>query len=62
MDKISANGPHKLLRAGLLSVLSSEVKDYIDRPSIPLFKLKWNIDTRAAQNDSIIRYLFSTLH
>lgn len=61
MPKVSALGPPRLQRLGLLSPVNDEAKELIDAKEIPLFKLKWNLDVSKIQPGTILHYLFSTL-
>ena len=58
MPKISADGPHKLQRIGLLSPINDDVKHLIDNKTIPLFKLTWKLKERNWSPNSVLAYLF----
>jgi len=62
MSKISALGPHKLQRAGLLAPLLNETKEIIDNKEYPLFKLSWKIKDAIWRMDSVLGYLFKQPH
>ena len=58
--KISADGPHRLLRYGLLSPLSPEVRKWIDGADPPLFKLSWKLGADEPPSGSVLEYLFAS--
>jgi hypothetical protein len=58
MPKISADGPHRLQRAGLLSKLTQGVKELIDGKEVPLFKLTWKLNKNDFTEESVLSYLF----
>lgn len=58
MAKISADGPHKLQRAGLLSPVTRNIKELIKQKETPLFKLTWKIKATTWTDDSVLGYLF----
>lgn len=55
--KISADGPHRLYRAGLLGPASAELRSEIDRREVPVYKTSWRLDPEAIRADSLVRYL-----
>lgn len=55
--KISADGPHRLYRAGLLGPGSAELRSEIDRREVPVYKTTWRVDPQAIPADSLLRYL-----
>jgi len=58
--KISADGPHRLYRAGLLSPASAEVRAEIDRGDVPVYKTTWRVGDDAIADDSVLRYLLES--
>lgn len=58
MPRISADGPHKLQRAGLLAELTPDVKELIDNREVPLFKLTWKLNKTEFPKNSVLSYLF----
>ena len=58
MPKVSADGPHRLQRLGLLRALSEEGKNLVDEKAVPLQKLTWRIDPEAIPDNSHLSYLF----
>jgi hypothetical protein len=57
--KISADGPHRLYRAGLLGPASAELRAEIDRGDVPVYKTTWRVGDDAIPDDSLLRYLLS---
>lgn len=55
--KVSADGPHRLYRAGLLGPGSAELRSEIDRREVPLYKTTWRLRDGAIPEDSLLRYL-----
>ncbi len=55
--KVSSDGPHRLLREGLLSPLRDPVKREIDAKSVPLYKLTWKYNHDEYSPGSILHYL-----
>jgi Capsular polysaccharide synthesis protein len=55
--KISADGPHRLYRAGLLGSASAQLRAEIDRGEVPVYKTTWRVDSEAIPDDSVLRYL-----
>jgi hypothetical protein len=58
MPKVSADGPHYLLRKGLLNPLDDNSKKFIDHKSQPVQKLKWKIPDESLEGTNL-EYLFS---
>ena len=58
--KISADIPHSLQLAGLLNLLTEEIKNEIDNKNAPLYKLTWKYDTNYNTEGTILAYLLST--
>lgn len=56
MLKLSADGPHRLKRLGLLNPLNRQTKLLIDQKSEPLFKLDWKIPSQGIPKNSILEY------
>lgn len=55
--KVSADGPHRLYRAGLLGPGSAELRSEIDRREVPVYKTSWRVDPQAIPAGSLLRYL-----
>src|SRR5215471_13907354 len=55
--KISANNPHRLYRAGLLSPATEAMRSEIDRREVPVYKTTWRIDDQAIPPGSALGYL-----
>ena len=55
--KVSADGPHKLLRMGLASPSCSAAIRLLEEPVAPVYKLKWKIEENALSDGSIIQAL-----
>lgn len=55
--EISADGPHHLLRLGLLKPLRDEAKEWIDQKKSPLFKLTWKLDKEKIPEGTVLDYL-----
>ena len=58
MPKLSADGPHKLQRFGLLSPINKDVKEIINCKKTPLFKLTWRINDKTLPKNSVLEYLY----
>ena len=56
--KISAAGPHRLLRHGVLNPALPEVRKLIDEADPPLFKLSWKLGADEIPPGSLIEYLY----
>lgn len=56
--RISADGPHRLLRYGLGNPATALVKTWIDEAHSPLFKLTWKTDKGPIPAGSVLEYLF----
>lgn len=52
--RVSADGPHILLRAGLSSPLTSPVRAAISEPAAPVWKLRW---TAVVSSESVLSHL-----
>lgn len=61
MPKLSADGPHRLQREGLLQPLTNHAKTMIDNKTQPLFKLKWKLKMDTVPVDSNLDYLLQQL-
>lgn len=59
MSKVSADGPHRLQRLGLLDPITREGQDLIDGRKVPLLKLKWKIPLQEIPTNSHLGYLFN---
>lgn len=55
--KISAVGPHRLYRAGLLSPASAALRSEIDGRQVPVYKTAWSLPGRAIPPGSALGYL-----
>ncbi|MGO8884549.1 MAG: capsular polysaccharide synthesis protein [Streptosporangiaceae bacterium] len=60
--RISADGPHRLYRAGLLSPGSAELRSEIDRGEVPVYKTTWKLRGQPIPDDSLLRYLLEPAH
>lgn len=60
MPKISADGPHRLQRLGLLDPVTKEGQNLVRNKEVPLLKLKWKIDPEKVSADSHLSYLFNS--
>jgi hypothetical protein len=60
--KISADGPHRLYRAGLLADASAELRAEIDRSEVPVYKTTWRTGDESIPDDSVLRYLLQSAH
>ncbi len=60
VPKLSADGPHALLRAGLLSPAGPAARQLIDAPVSPVYKLKWRLGSEAIPEDSVLGLLRSS--
>lgn len=58
--KISADGPHRLIAAGLLSQATDSVRAQIDRRQVPMYKLTWKLKDSAVPSGSVLAYLLDT--
>ena len=58
--KITADGPHRLQQAGLLSPLSTGLKAIIDEQRDPLYKLNWRYRRKDWRPDSVLDYLMQS--
>ena len=58
--KISADGPHRLIAAGLLSQATDSVRAQIDRREVPMYKLTWKLEDSAVPSHSVLAYLLDT--
>jgi hypothetical protein len=56
----SADGPHKLLAAGLMSVVTDEIRNEIDSGATPVYKTTWKLDHSVIPSDSVLGYLLNT--
>lgn len=59
--KISADGPHRLLAAGLLSQATDSVRAEIDRREVPVYKTTWKLNDSAVPSGSVLAYLLDTV-
>lgn len=58
--KLSADGPHKLLTAGLMSAATPEIRRQIDNRASPVYKTTWKIDDSMISSNSVLGYLLNT--
>ena len=56
--KIAADGPHRLLRFGVLKPALPEVRKWIEAADPPLFKLSWKLVTDEIPAGSVMEYLY----
>ena len=59
--KLSAVGPHRLYRAGLLSPATAELRSEIDRREVPVYKTAWDLGGRAIPAGSNLGYLLDVV-
>lgn len=59
MPRLSADGPHRLKRFGLLKEVDSVGVELVEKTHSPLFKLNWDIDDSLIQANSMLLYLFN---
>ena len=62
MPKVSADGPHSLLRVGLLNSVTLESKNLILEPTMPVFKLNWKSVPENFPEKSVVQYLEQITH
>jgi hypothetical protein len=55
--RISAEDPHRLYRAGLLSPASASVRAEIDNRAVPMYKTSWRLDGQQIPAGSVLEYL-----
>jgi len=60
--RVSADGPHRLWRAGLLSPASDELRSEIDRRAVPVYKTAWNLGSDPIPDGSVLSYLLQMTH
>jgi hypothetical protein len=54
---ISADGPHRLLKSGVLAPASAALRGEIDRREVPVYKLTWKLGDGPIPMDSALGYL-----
>ena len=59
--RISADGPHRLIQAGLLTPATESVRAEIDRREQPVYKTTWKLGTTAIPAGSALGYLLGTV-
>lgn len=59
--KLSAVGPHRLYRAGLLSPATAELRSEIDRREVPVYKTAWDLGGQAIPSGSNLGYLLDVV-
>lgn len=60
--KISADGPHRIRRLGLLSPINEKIKNEIDNKYMPIYKLSYRYDHSKYTPSSILYYLLEGRH
>lgn len=60
--RVSADGPHRLYRAGLLSPLPPAVRAEIDSRAVPVYKTTWKLGGGEIPAGSTLSYLLRTQH
>jgi hypothetical protein len=55
--RVSADGPHRLYNAGLLSPASPELRAEIDSREIPVYKTTWRTGGKTIPSNSTLEYL-----
>ena len=55
--KVSANGSHRLYRAGLLTPVTPALRAEIDQCVVPVYKTAWNVGDEAIPPDTVLGYL-----
>lgn len=60
--KISAVGPHRLYRAGLLSPASAGLRAEIDSREVPVYKAAWDLGGQEIPGGSALGYLLDMVH
>lgn len=58
--KVSADGPHRLLRSGLLAPVSPELRTDIDQCASPVYKTTWKLPAADIPAGSTLGYLLGT--
>jgi hypothetical protein len=58
--KVSADGPHRLYTAGLLSQTTDSVRQEIDHREIPVYKVAWKFKESTVPSGSVLAYLLDT--
>ena len=58
--KVSADGPHRLFAAGLLSQATDSVRAEIDRREVPVYKTTWKLKDSAVPSGSLLAYLLDS--
>jgi hypothetical protein len=59
--KISADGPHRLFAAGLLSPATDSVRAEIDRREVPVYKTTWKLEDSTIPSGSVLGYLLEAI-
>ena len=57
MPMVSAEGPHKLQRKGLLQRFDSEAQEILADPKIPVHKLTWKLAESSIPKHSILSHI-----
>ncbi|MGR3318951.1 MAG: capsular polysaccharide synthesis protein [Candidatus Anammoxibacter sp.] len=55
--RISADGPHKILKCGLFSHVNEDMKKEVDEKHVPMYKLTWKFDHRRYSSSTLLYYL-----
>lgn len=61
MPKYSAEPTHALQKAGMMKILTPEIKAIIDKKEVPVLKLTWKINQECIPENSNLRYLFNQI-
>lgn len=61
MPKYSATPTHSLQKAGMMKVLTPEIKAVIDKKLIPIFKLTYKVKQELIPENSNLKYLFNQI-
>jgi hypothetical protein len=59
--RISADGPHRLFRSGLLAPASAQLRADIDGRGVPVYKTTWKLPVSDIPADSTLAYLLGTV-
>jgi hypothetical protein len=59
--KVSADGPHRLLRNGLLEPVSPSTRAEIDRRATAVYKLSWKLGGRSIPPNSALAYVLDSV-
>jgi hypothetical protein len=59
--KVSADGPHHLFAAGLLSPVTASMRTEIDCREVPVYKTTWKLNNSPIPSDSLLAYVLDTV-